>query len=132
MSNEMTERERKRLPLLWRLVGGGRSLRALPDLLEEGEEMLALCPANFTASDASAATNYVLAATDRRLIVVRLGAFGAAKDHTSILYTQLETFDADREKGQLSLGGGGVALSLAKLPHEQFADLERVVLERRS
>jgi hypothetical protein len=132
MNDEMIERERKRLPLLWRSVGGGRSLKALPALLEAGEEMLALCPGNFKAGDASSATNYLLVATDRRLIVVRLGAFGAAKDHTSIPYPQLGSFDADREKGRLELRGAGVELSLAKLPHEQLADLERVVVEHRS
>ena len=132
MSDEMIERERKRLPLLWKAVGGGRSLSALPALLEQDEQLLALCPANVMAADRSSAINYLLAATNRRLIVVRLGTFGGAKDHTSIPYSQLETFETDRGKGQLRLSGNGVELALAKLPAAQFADFERLVGERRA
>lgn len=132
MSNaEVIDRERKRLPMAWKLFGTARSLHALPGILEPDEELLAVCPGARMSGDAYAGENYMVAASDRRLIALRLGALGAAKDHVSIPYDRLETFEADSNRERLEIAGDDVALLLGKVPREQLGDLEAAVRSRR-
>lgn len=133
MAIDVLERERQRLPFKWKLFGAGRSLKALPGLLEPGETLLTVCPGSETVADPSAATNYMLAATDRRLIVVRLSALGGAKSHRSIPYGELVSFEVEREKRKtrLRFAAPDFQLALSHLPPDQLADLERAVSERR-
>ncbi len=135
MNNEIVQREKKRLPLLWKAVGAGRSLDHLLEVVEPDEQLEAICPGNEPAPDRSSATNYMLAATDRRLIVVRLGTLGGADAHWSTPYGELGSFEVERDKkdrAKLVVRGPEVDLCLEKLPDGQLADLERAVAQRRA
>ena len=135
MNSEIVQLEKKRLPLLWKAVGAGRSIDHLLDVVEPDEELRAICPGNVPAPDGSSATNYMIAATDRRLIVVRLGALGGAAAHCSTPYGELGSFEVERDKknrAKLVVRGPEVDLRLEKLPDGQLADLERAVAQRRA
>lgn len=96
MDPAAVERERDLLPLGWGRFG--KSIEKLPELLEPDEELLAACvglnPSFEHRSitlvgglrELTKSTNMVLAATDRRLVLLATSAGGAPRDHSELAY----------------------------------------------
>jgi hypothetical protein len=111
---EEIEREKDRLPRGWGRFG--KSLDQLAEICEPDESLLSSCVAlnpEFRHKSRSLpggllemtdATNVVLAATDRRLIVVATGMGGASRNHYVLDYDGLEI--ADRQKKEFTLRTG--------------------------
>jgi hypothetical protein len=111
---EEIEREKDRLPRGWGRFG--KSLDQLAEICEPDESLLSSCVAlnpEFRHKSRSLpggllemtdATNVVLAATDRRLIVVATGMGGASRNHYVLDYDGLEV--ADRQKKEFTLRTG--------------------------
>ena len=97
---EQTAREKSRLPRGWGRFG--KAVDYLTQLSEPDETLLSTCVAlnpTFKHSaitltggllELTQSTNVILAATDRRLVLVPTSAAGGPKDHSSIPYQGLE------------------------------------------
>jgi hypothetical protein len=97
---EETEREKRKLPRLWGRFG--KSIDRLIEVSEPDESLLAACITlnpEFTHRTITLAgglvemtksTNVVLAATDRRVLVLATGIAGGARDHHAIPYEGLQ------------------------------------------
>ena len=111
ISEEEIAREKDRLPRGWGRFG--KSLDELAEISEPGESLLSSCVAinpefkHRTISlpggmlEMTKSTNVVLAATDKRLILVGTGMGGAPRAHHAIPYDGLEI--ADRQKKEFTL-----------------------------
>jgi len=90
------EREKSLLPFGWGRFA--KSLQKLPDLLDPEEDLLATCVGlnptfehrSITLAgglrELTKSTNLLLAATDRRLLLIPTGAGGAPRDHSELPY----------------------------------------------
>lgn len=90
------ERQKDLLPFGWGRFG--KSLDHIAEVAEPGEELLAACVGlnptfehrTITLAgglrELTKSTNVVLAATDRRLLLIATGAGGAPRDHTELAY----------------------------------------------
>ncbi len=114
----LISRERARLPLFWRMLGLGRSFKNLPSLLEQDETLRAICVGN-----ASDQRNYLIAATDRRIVVAELTMFGAMKTPLSFQLSNA-SINAEPSKGRLTLQTGDYVLAITRAQKEQIADLQ--------
>jgi hypothetical protein len=96
MDPAAVEREKDLLPLGWGRFG--KSIEKLPELLGPDEELLAACVGlnpsfehrSITLAgglrELTKSTNLLLAATDRRLLLVATGAGGSPRDHSELSY----------------------------------------------
>jgi hypothetical protein len=96
MDAAAVERERDLLPLGWGRFG--KSLEKLPELLDPDEELLAACVGLNPSFEHRAitlagglreltkSTNLLLAATDRRLLLLATSAGGSPRDHSELSY----------------------------------------------
>lgn len=133
----MTEREilreRRRLSLRWRSAGVGRTLKHLGSLLEDTESLLATCPGRVRSEDpGSAGENALVVATDRRLLVIVLNAFGCRARHWSIPYASLRGFilDGEGRSTRLRIESPSLRTSLRHLSPPQLPELVAAVRGR--
>ncbi|MBS1886635.1 MAG: hypothetical protein JSU06_05530 [Actinobacteria bacterium] len=110
------EREKDLLPFGWGRFG--KSLDHLAELTEPSEQLLAACiglnPSfehrSITLAggllELSKSTNVVLAATDRRLLLVALGAGGGPREHTSLDYEGMEVLEVGKRDLRLRWSDG--------------------------
>jgi hypothetical protein len=106
------EREKDLLPFDWGRFG--KSLEAIAEVAEPDEELLAACvglnPSFEHRSvtlvgglrELSERTNVVLAATDRRLLLIPTGAGGAPRDHSEIPYAGMTVDEVGKRELKLS------------------------------
>lgn len=105
---EETAREKDRLPRGWGRFG--KSIDALIELSEPDETLIAACVGLNPSFEHRAtslprglmelrkSTNVVLAATDRRLIVLSTGFAGGDRDHASIPLEGLEIIEEKKKE----------------------------------
>ena len=105
-------REKDLLPLGWGRFG--KSIEKLPELLDPEEELLAACVGlnpsfehrSITLAgglrELTKSTNLVLAATDRRLLLLATGAGGSPRDHTNLAYDGMTLDEVGKRELKLS------------------------------
>lgn len=103
ITSEETGREKDKLPRMWGRFG--KSIDRLVEVSEPEESLLAACitlnpefkHGSITLAGGLAemtkSTNVVLAATDRRVVVLATSISGGARDHHAIPYAGLEVVD---------------------------------------
>ena len=118
MDAAAVERERDLLPLGWGRFG--KSLEKLPELLGPDEELLATCvglnPSFEHRSvtlvgglrELTKSTNMVLAATDRRLVLLATSAGGAPRDHSELAYDGMTVEKAGKKELKISWPDGSM------------------------
>ena len=133
MDATAVERERDLLPLGWGRFG--KSIEKLPELLDPEEELLAACvglnPSFEHRSitlvgglrELTKSTNLLLAATDRRLLLLATSAGGSPRDHSELAYEGMAIDEVGKRELALSWPEGsmrikGLAKSMAP-PFEQ-------------
>jgi len=123
--SDAIERAKKLLPFGW-----GRFAKALDHIAEAtepGEELLAACVGlnpsfehrSITLAgglrELTESTNVVLAATDRRLLMIATGAGGAPRDHEDLSYDGMTIDDVGKRELMLSWPEGSMRVKgLAK------------------
>jgi hypothetical protein len=112
MDATAVERERDLLPLGWGRFG--KSLEKLPELLGAEEELLATCVGvnpsfehrSITLAgglrELTKSTNLLLAATDRRLLLVATSAGGSPRDHSELAYDGMTLDEVGKRELKLS------------------------------
>lgn len=107
ITSEESEREKARLPRGWGRFG--KAIEGLVAISEPDEALLACCVGvhpsvkrHFTAVgglyELTKSTNVLLAATNRRVVVMAAGAGGGPRDHVSIPRDGLEVADASKKE----------------------------------
>ncbi|MGI8632743.1 MAG: hypothetical protein ACR2NA_09405 [Solirubrobacterales bacterium] len=133
MSDEDILRERRLLSPRWRMAGVGRALRALGGLVEATESLLATCPGTVPGVEAERPGQTALvAATDRRVIVVALNTFGIPGTPRSLSWDAVQRFGT-RQEGRrtlLEIAGQGFDVRLRSPAPAQLAALLAVAAER--
>jgi hypothetical protein len=132
------EREKKLLPFGWGRFG--KSIEHLPELLDADEELLAACVGlnpsfehrSITLAgglrELTKSTNLLLAATDRRLLLLATGAGGAPRDHSELSYDGMAVEEAGKKELKLTWPEGSMLVKgLAKSMAPGF---ERALRER--
>lgn len=96
MDPAAVEREKDLLPFGWGRFG--KAIEKLPELLDPEEELLAACVGlnpsfehrSITLAgglrELTKSTNLLLAATDRRLLLIATSAGGSPRDHSELAY----------------------------------------------
>jgi hypothetical protein len=118
-------REKDLLPFGWGRFG--KSLEGIAEVAEPEEELLAACVGlNPTFEHRSItlvgglrelteSTNVVLAATDRRLLLIATGAGGAPRDHTNLAYDGMAIEEVGKRELKLTWPEGSMRVKgLAK------------------
>jgi hypothetical protein len=122
------ERQKDLLPFGWGRFG--KSLDQIAEVAAPEEELLAACVGlnpsfehrSITLAgglrELTKSTNVVLAATDRRLLLIATGAGGAPRDHTEIAYEGMAVEEVGKRELKLSWPDGsmrvkGLAKSMA-------------------
>jgi hypothetical protein len=122
------ERQKDLLPFGWGRFG--KSLDQIAEVAAPEEELLAACVGlnpsfehrSITLAgglrELTKSTNVVLAATDRRLLLIATGAGGAPRDHTEIAYEGMALEEVGKRELKLSWPDGsmrvkGLAKSMA-------------------
>jgi hypothetical protein len=131
-------REKDLLPFGWGRFG--KSLEGIAEVADPDEELLAACiglnPSfeHRTVTlvgglrELTESTNVVLAATDRRLLLIATGAGGAPRDHSEIAYDGMTIDEVGKRELKLSWPEGKMHVKgLAKLMVPGF---ERALRER--
>jgi hypothetical protein len=133
MDAAAVEREKDLLPLGWGRFG--KTLEKLPELLDPDEGLLAACVGlnpsfehrSITLAgglrELTKSTNLVLAATDRRLLLIATSAGGSPRDHSEVAYDGMAIDEVAKRELALSWPEGsmrikGLAKSMAA-PFEQ-------------
>jgi hypothetical protein len=121
MDPAAVEREKERLPFGWGRFG--KSIEKLPELLEPEEELLAACvglnPSFEHRSitlvgglrELTKSTNLLLAATDRRLLLIPTGAGGAPREnneHSELSYDGMKVEKAGKKDLRISWPDGSM------------------------
>jgi hypothetical protein len=133
------EREKGLLPFGWGRFG--KSLEAIAEVAAPDEELLAACiglnPSFEHRSitlvgglrELSKSTNVVLAATDRRLLLIPTGAGGAPRDeHSEIPYAGMTLDEVDKRELRLSWPEG--KMHVKGLAKPMVPGFERALRER--
>jgi hypothetical protein len=112
MDAPAVEREKDLLPLGWGRFG--KSLEKLPELLEPEEQLLATCVGvnpsfehrSITLAgglrELTKSTNLLLAATDRRLLLIATSAGGSPRDHSELAYDGMAIDEVGKRELKLS------------------------------
>jgi hypothetical protein len=120
MDAAAVEREKKLLPFGWARFG--KSIEKLPELLEPDEELLAACvglnPSFEHRSvtlvgglrELTKSTNLLLAATDRRLLLIATGAGGAPREHSDLAYDGMAVEKAGKKDLKITWPEGSMLL----------------------
>lgn len=118
MDPAAVEREKDLLPLGWGRFG--KSIEKLPELLEPDEELLAACvglnPSFEHRSitlvgglrELTKSTNMLLAATDKRLLLLATSAGGAPRDHSELAYDGMAFEKAGKKELKISWPEGSM------------------------
>jgi hypothetical protein len=118
MDAAAVEREKDLLPLGWGRFG--KSLEKLPELLDPDEELLAACVGlnpsfehrSITLAgglrELTKSTNIVLAATDRRLLLLATSAGGSPRDHSELPYEGMTVEKAGKRELKLTWPEGSM------------------------
>jgi hypothetical protein len=119
------ERQKDLLPFGWGRFG--KSLDQIAEVAAPEEELLAACVGlnpsfehrSITLAgglrELTESTNVVLAATDRRLLLIATGAGGAPRDHTEIAYEGMAVEEVGKRELKLSWTDGSMRVKgLAK------------------
>jgi hypothetical protein len=121
MDATAVEREKDLLPFGWGRFG--KTLDALPELLDPDEELLAACVGLNPSFEHTAitlagglreltkSTNIVLAATDRRLLLVPTGAGGAPREqreHSELSYEGMAIAEVGKRELKLTWPEGSM------------------------
>ncbi|MBS1676335.1 MAG: hypothetical protein JST08_03015 [Actinobacteria bacterium] len=120
MDAAIVEREKDLLPFGWGRFG--KSLEKLPELLGPEEELLAACVGlnptfehrSITLAgglrELTKSTNVVLAATDRRLLLIATGAGGAPREHSELAYEGMKVEKAGKRELKLTWPEGSMLI----------------------
>ncbi|OJU85136.1 MAG: hypothetical protein BGO11_15470 [Solirubrobacterales bacterium 70-9] len=119
------EREKDLLPFGWGRFG--KSLEGIAEVVEPDEQLLAACIGlnptfehkSITLAgglrELTKSTNVVLAATDRRLLVIATGAAGGTREHSEIPYAGMTIDEVGKRDLKLSWPDGTMRIKgLAK------------------
>jgi hypothetical protein len=118
MDAAAVEREKDLLPFGWGRFG--KSLENLPELLDPEEDLLAACVGlnptfehrSITLAgglrELTKSTNVVLAATDRRLLLIATGAGGAPREHSELPYDGMAVEKAGKRELKLTWPDGSM------------------------
>ena len=119
------EREKDLLPLGWGRFG--KSIEKLPELLDPEEELLAACVGlnpsfehrSITLAgglrELTKSTNLLLAATDRRLLLLATSAGGSPRDHSELAYDGMALEQVGKRELKLTWPEGSMLIKgLAK------------------
>ncbi|MBS1887476.1 MAG: hypothetical protein JSU06_09840 [Actinobacteria bacterium] len=138
MAPTAIEREKKLLPFGWGRFG--KSLDQIAEVAEPGEELLAACVGlnptfehrSITLAggllELTQSTNVVLAATDRRLLLIATGAGGAPRDHTAIAYDGMEIVEVGKRELRLTWPEG--AMRVKGIAKSMLPDFEEALRRR--
>jgi len=136
--NAEIERAKELLPFGWGRFG--KSLDHIAELAEPEEELLAACVGlnptfEYTATsvggvlhEMNKSTNVVLAATDRRLIVIATGLGGAPRDHRDLAYEGMQLDEV--RKRELALSWPDGAMRVKGIAKPMLPDFERALREQ--
>jgi hypothetical protein len=120
MDAAAVEREKDLLPLGWGRFG--KSIEALPELLGPDEELLAACVGlnpsfehrSITLAgglrELTKSTNLLLAATDRRLLLLATSAGGSPRDHSELAYEGMTVEKAGKRELKVTWPEGSMLI----------------------
>jgi hypothetical protein len=127
------EREKSLLPFGWGRFG--KSLQKLPDLLDPEEDLLATCVGlnptfehrSITLAgglrELTKSTNVLLAATDRRILLIATGAGGAPREHSELPYDGMAIEKAGKRDLKVTWPEGSMLIKgMAKAMLPPFED----------
>lgn len=138
MDTAAIERETDLLPFGWGRFA--KSLEAIAAVAEPDEELLAACigldPTFEHRSitlvgglrELTKSTNLVLAATDRRLLLIPTGAGGAPRDHSELAYDGMTIEEVGKRELKLAWPDG--SLRIKGMAKSMLPGLERALRQR--